>query len=88
MMRAGPKLAIYGPNEPPPVKPGHRGQLARLIRERPVFVNVGGCRSPRSLKRRNWSEYICFPGVFRGEKAACPSPVPKSRAGILAKPGH
>src|SRR6185369_1060219 len=66
------KRAIYGPNEPPPVEPGHRGQLARLIRERPVFVNVGGCRGCRSLKRRNWGEYICFPGVFKGEKAACP----------------
>jgi hypothetical protein len=72
MMRAGPKLAIYGPNEPPPVKPGHRGQLARLIRERPVFVNVTGCRNISSLKRRNWGEYICFRGVFKGVKAARP----------------
>src|SRR5882724_2800975 len=70
MMRAGPKLAIYGPNEPPPVKPGHRGQLARLIRERPVFVNVTGCRNISSLKRRYCGEYICFRGVFKGEKAA------------------
>ena len=54
------------------MEPGHRGQLARLIRERPVFVNVGGCRGSRSLKRRNWGEYICFRGVFRGETAACP----------------
>ena len=56
------------------MEPGHRGQLARLIRERPVFVNVGGFPTSRSLKRRNWGEYICFPGVFKGEKAACPGP--------------
>jgi hypothetical protein len=24
------------------------------------------------LKRRNWGEYICFRGVFKGETAACP----------------
>src|SRR5438874_664175 len=39
-MLIGPEKAISGPNEPPPVKPGHRGQLARLIRERLVFVNL------------------------------------------------
>ncbi len=41
-MMVGPGKAISGPNEPPPVKPGHRGQLARLIRERLVFVNLPG----------------------------------------------
>jgi len=41
-MMLGPDKAISGPNEPPPVKPGHRGQLARLIRERLVFVNLPG----------------------------------------------
>jgi hypothetical protein len=41
-MMVGPDKAISGPNEPPPVKPGHRGQLARLIRERLVFVNLPG----------------------------------------------
>jgi hypothetical protein len=40
--------------------------LARLIRERPVFVNVAGRRKPASLKGRNWDEYICFCGVFNG----------------------
>jgi hypothetical protein len=40
-MLTGPKRAISGPNEPPRLKPGHRGQLARLIRERPVFVKSG-----------------------------------------------
>jgi hypothetical protein len=42
MMLIGPKRAVSGPNEPPRHKPGHRGQLARLIRERPVFVNLAG----------------------------------------------
>ena len=72
MMRAGPKLAIYGPNEPPPVKPGHRGQLARLIRERPVFVNVAGRRIRSPSKRRNLHEYINFAGVFLCEDAFGP----------------
>src|SRR3954447_14780915 len=39
-MMAGPEKANSGPNEPPPIKPGHRGQLARLIRERLVSVNL------------------------------------------------
>jgi len=39
MMLAGSEWAVSGPNEPPPVGPGHRGQLARLISERPLFVN-------------------------------------------------
>jgi len=41
-MLVGPEKAVSGPNEPHPVKPGHRGQLARLIRERLVFVNLPG----------------------------------------------
>ena len=41
-MLVGPERAASGPNEPLPVKPGHRGQLARLIRERLVFVNLPG----------------------------------------------
>jgi hypothetical protein len=72
-MLAGPKQAISGPNEPPPVEPGHRGQLARLIRERPVFVNVAGCRIPDPSKRRNLREYIGFRGVFQGEDGGLPS---------------
>ncbi|MFT5555222.1 MAG: hypothetical protein ACI9P3_004656 [Bradyrhizobium sp.] len=66
---------LAGPNEPlrpqraaPGQEPGHRGQLARLIRERPVFVNVTGRRKEGSLKRRNWGEYNCFRGVFDGEE--------------------
>jgi len=71
-MLAGPKQAISGPNEPPPVGPGHRGQLARLIRERPVFVNVAGGRIPGLSKRRNLREYIRFRGVFQGEDGGSP----------------
>jgi hypothetical protein len=70
-MLAGPKQAISGPNEPPPVGPGHRGQLARLIRERPVFVNVAGCRIPDPSKRRNLREYTGFRGVFRVRVLVC-----------------
>jgi hypothetical protein len=43
--------------------------LARLIRERPLFVNATERRSQASLKWRNWDEYICFRGVFNGETA-------------------
>jgi hypothetical protein len=39
-MLAGSERAVSGPNEPPPVGPGHRGQLARLISERPLSVNL------------------------------------------------
>jgi hypothetical protein len=66
-MLTGPKSAISGPNRAAPVEPGHRGQLARLIRERPVFVNVARCRNPGSLKRRNLREYINICGVFPRE---------------------
>jgi hypothetical protein len=45
--------------------------LARLIRERPVFVNAKERRNWGSLKWRNWVEYICFGGVFNGDPAAC-----------------
>src|SRR5450631_2377167 len=44
-MLAGPKRAVSGPKRAAPVEPGHRGQLARLIRERPVFVNAAWRRS-------------------------------------------
>src|ERR1700736_2040838 len=41
---AGPNWAIFRPKKrAAPVGPGHRGQLARLIRERPVFVNQAAC---------------------------------------------
>jgi hypothetical protein len=41
--------------------------LARLIRERPVSVNVSRCRIRRSSKRRNSREYIDRKGLFQGE---------------------
>src|SRR6202035_3104446 len=43
-MLAGPKRAFFGPKRAAPAEPGHRGQLARLIRERPVFVNQAARR--------------------------------------------
>jgi hypothetical protein len=67
-MLAGPKAGPFpAPKEPPPVEPGHRGQLARLIRERPVFVNVAGRHGRRSPKHLDWSEYIEIFGVFQGK---------------------
>jgi hypothetical protein len=45
VMLAGPKRAVSGPKRAAPVEPGHRGQLARLIRERPVFVNLAAWRN-------------------------------------------
>src|SRR5664279_4076615 len=63
-MLAGPKRAVCGPNRAAPVEPGHRGQLARLIREAPVFVNVAPCRIPCSSKRRNLHEYSRIHGVL------------------------
>jgi hypothetical protein len=41
--------------------------LARLIRERPVFVNLAACHIRVSSKRRNSREYITVRGVFQGE---------------------
>jgi hypothetical protein len=63
-MLAGPKRAVSGPKRAAPVEPGHRGQLARLIRERPVFVNVARRRSEAASKPRNFAEYVDFSGVF------------------------
>ena len=63
-MLAGPKRAVSGPKRAAPVEPGHRGQLARLIRERPVFVNLAACRIWGPSKRRISSEYINIRGVF------------------------
>src|SRR5215207_2439946 len=71
-MRAGPKKGHLGPKRAAPGGTGPSRTVGGLIRERPVFVNVGGCRGISSLKRRNWGEYIGFRGVFRGETAARP----------------
>jgi hypothetical protein len=46
--------------------------LARLIRERPVFVNVAGCRIRAPSKRRNLREYIKIRGVFYCEDSGSP----------------
>jgi len=63
-MLAGPNQAVFGPHRAAPVEPGHRGQLARLIRERPVFVNLIAFGQSRPSKRRNLLEYINVGGVF------------------------
>jgi hypothetical protein len=39
-MLTGPKQAISGPKRADRLQPDHRGQLARLIREGPLFVNA------------------------------------------------
>src|SRR5215218_1302533 len=72
MMRAGSKKGHLRPKRAAPGGTGPSRTVGGLIRERPVFVNVGGCRGISSLKRRNWGEYIGFRGVFRGETAARP----------------
>jgi hypothetical protein len=46
--------------------------LARLIRERPVFVNVARRRSEGASKPRNFAEYVDFSGVFQGEDSGSP----------------
>jgi hypothetical protein len=46
--------------------------LARLIRERPVFVNVARRRSEGPSKRRNFAEYVDFSGVFACEDGGAP----------------
>jgi hypothetical protein len=63
-MPTGPKSAVSGPNRAAPDKPDHRGQLARLIRERPVFVNVAGGLPRGSFKPCELPEYINVCGVF------------------------
>jgi hypothetical protein len=71
-MLAGPKRAVSGPKRAAPVGPGHRGQLARLIRERPVFVNVAGASVWSPSKWRNFVEYIDLRGVFKRTSMAGP----------------
>jgi hypothetical protein len=46
--------------------------LARLIRERPVFVNVARRRIRGASKRRNFAEYVDFSGVFACEDGGSP----------------
>src|SRR5580698_11383313 len=50
-MLAGPKWAIYGPNEPPPAQTGPSRTIARLIRERPVFVNLAKAATQAAIPR-------------------------------------
>jgi hypothetical protein len=76
VMLAGPKRAVSGPNRAAPVGPGHRGQLARLISERPLFVNVANGRGRAPSIGRNWSEYINFCGVFLQARMAARGAAP------------
>jgi hypothetical protein len=69
-----------GPKRPFPAqmsRPGSnrviRGQLARLIRERPVFVNVAGRRNSGLWNCHNQREYICPDGVFQRARVAARS---------------
>jgi hypothetical protein len=71
-MLAGPRRTVSGPKRAAPVEPVHRGQLARLIRERPVFVNVARRRSEGTSKPRNFAEYVDFSGVFQGKDSGSP----------------
>src|ERR1700712_385939 len=59
----------FRPKGAAPVGPGHRGQLARLIRERPVSVNCTLCRFPDFPVRPDCREYCDF-AVFSGGTAA------------------
>jgi len=72
MMLAGPQRANWRPKRAAPVEPGHRGQLARLIRERPVSVNVARCRIGASTKPLNLLEYIHSDGVFVWKDGGAP----------------
>jgi hypothetical protein len=88
-MLAGPKQAVSGPNEPPrSVRPGHRGQLARLIRERPVFVNLAARRIRVLRNAHNVREYINIRGVFPWEDGRLAfRPVAADLDNGIAEPG-
>jgi len=60
-MLASPKRAIDGPNEPPPASAGPSRTIARLIRERPVFVNVAGAAVGNEFTGQNSPEIMDFP---------------------------
>jgi hypothetical protein len=70
-----PKAGRFRPKRSRPGQPGYRGQLARLIRERPVFVNLAGGHNCGGLAgrgngvfRANISVFAVF---FRAGMAAC-----------------
>jgi hypothetical protein len=67
----------FGPLEPPPAKPELTcGQLARLIVEEAVFVNLAAWFGALSSKRRICREYIDSGSVFRGEAGVGNDPTP------------
>jgi hypothetical protein len=59
-MLASPKWAIYGPNEPPPASAGPSRTIARLIRERPVFVNLAKAAAGNEFIGQNCMEIMGF----------------------------
>ena len=73
MMLAGPKRAVSGPKMSRPGRTGSSRTVGGLIRERPVSVNVSGCRIYGSSKRRNSSEYSGISGVFQCEDGNSPT---------------
>ena len=83
MMLTGPKRP-FPAKRAAPVGPDHRGQLARLIRERPVFVNVARRRFRGPSKRRNLPEYVNVSGVFVCEDGG--SPRAELNANLVAEP--
>src|SRR6266436_241236 len=61
-MLAGQSGPFPAQDEPPRSGPRHRGQLARLIRERPVFVNLV---AHRHLPHRNTFETTKFVRIYQ-----------------------
>jgi len=60
--------------------------LARLIRERPVFVNLAACHIRVSSKRRNSREYIDIRGVFYGKDGGTPARALDRELGDISDP--
>jgi hypothetical protein len=72
VMLAGPKRATDGPNEPPPASAGPSRTIARLIRERPVFVNQPGPAVGNEFSGQNRMGIMGFrhpPETAPGERA-------------------
>src|ERR1700760_2628766 len=63
-MWASPNWAISGPKTADRRRPEHRGQLARLISERPLFVNVAGRPISGFFKQPVYPEYFSDGGVL------------------------
>src|ERR1700748_2236963 len=70
-----PKAGRFRPKKSRPGRTGYRGQLARLIPERPVFVNLAGGRNYSGPMDRGNGVFRAnipvFPVFFRASMAAC-----------------